>query len=252
MWRVSSRIRARWLTAESTSPRASAPSARTVKVPGPAAPSATKFPFTRISIESSSSSKWRKKRHVVPGASRREPVTLGDTGPLEHLPVHLQVTLLVGELEQRALLQLVERRVGGGGRDVVGGRQLGIVVVGELIDGPLEILRAHGLVVQRILRDAGTLGHVPLALAGLHGDVALPGETRRVAETARVLEGESLARHPCSPLRARPALHRVRLPAHEPALFEDRRIHAAPWPATAQHQRDLLTDAPLAHGVESR
>ncbi len=41
--------------------------------------------------------------------------------------------------------------------------------------------------------------HVPLALAGLHGDVALPGEACRVAETAGVLEDESLARHTCAP-----------------------------------------------------
>ena len=30
----------------------------------------------------------------------REPVSLGDAGPLEHVPVHLEVALLVGELER--------------------------------------------------------------------------------------------------------------------------------------------------------
>jgi len=75
------------------------------------------------------------------------------------------VALLVGELEQRALLQLVEGRVGGGGRDVVGGRQLGIVVVRELIDRVLEVARADVLVVERVLGNRGPLGQVPLALA---------------------------------------------------------------------------------------
>ena len=51
---------------------------------------------------------------------RSEPVPLRDGGPLEHFAVHLEVPLLVSQLEERRLLELVERGVGGGGRDVVG------------------------------------------------------------------------------------------------------------------------------------
>src|SRR5207248_10296764 len=65
---------------------------------------------------------------------RGQPVALGNAGALEDLAVHLEVALLVGELEQTALLQLVEWRIRGGGRDVVGGRQLRVIVVRELID----------------------------------------------------------------------------------------------------------------------
>src|SRR6185436_3063256 len=169
------------------------------------------------------------------GRSRRlprgEPVALGDAGPLEHLAIHLQMALLVGQLEQRRLLQLVERGVGG---------------------------------------DAPTLGEIPLALASLHADVALPAEIRRVAEQRRVPEDESLARHYVSStylnaplqghpaaarsmtpprgrrsagLRAGPALHRIGLPAHELALLQHRGIHAAARPAAAQDERELLADA---------
>ena len=126
---------------------------------------------------------------------RGQPVALGDAGPLEHFTVHLEVSLLVRQLEQRALLQLVEGRVGGRGRDVVGRRQLRVVVVGELVDGVVQVTRAHVLVVERILRNRGALGQVALALAGLQRDVALPGEIRRVDEPAGILERDSLSRH---------------------------------------------------------
>src|SRR4030095_13593024 len=49
---------------------------------------------------------------------RGQPVALGNACALESLPAHLQGALLVGQLEQRALLQLAERRVGRGGRYV--------------------------------------------------------------------------------------------------------------------------------------
>src|SRR5262249_62313043 len=117
--------------------------------------------------------------------------------------------------------------------------------------------------------DGGPLGEIALALARLHRDVALPAEVRRVDEQRRVLEDQPLARHRASStnrnaplqghggrsergaprgrrsagLRAGPALHRIGLPAHELALLQNRRIHTAPWPAAAQDERQLLTDA---------
>jgi len=93
----------------------------------------------------------------VPGLPGGQPVTLGDTRALEHLAVHLEVALLVGDLEETALLELVEGRVGGRGGDVVRGRQLGVVVVGELIDGALEIAGTHGPVVESIVGNGRAL-----------------------------------------------------------------------------------------------
>ena len=126
---------------------------------------------------------------------RRQPVALGNPRALEHLAVHLEVALLVRQLEQRALFQLVEGGMGGRGRDVVGRRELGVVVVGELVDGVLQVARADVPVVEGVLRERGVLGQIALALAGLQRDVALPGEVRRVDEPARILERDSLPRH---------------------------------------------------------
>src|SRR6185437_17006715 len=50
---------------------------------------------------------------------------------------------------------------------------------------------------------------------------------------------------------AGPALHRIRLPAPQRALLQHRRIDAAHRPAAAQHQRQFLTDPPLARGIET-
>jgi len=66
-----------------------------------------------------------------------QPVALEDAGALEDLTVHLEVALFVGELEQQHS-SARRTRVGGRGRDVVGGRQLRVVVVRELVDGALE------------------------------------------------------------------------------------------------------------------
>ena len=112
----------------------------------------------------------------------REPVSLGNARPLEHVPVHLEVALLVGELEQAALLELVEGRVGRRRRDVVSGRQLGEVVVGELLGGTLDVAGTHRLVRQRLRRDGCALGEISLALAGLERDVALPRQVRGVSK----------------------------------------------------------------------
>src|SRR5438445_158334 len=157
---------------------------------------------------------------------RGEPVALGDAGPLENLAVHLEMPLLVGELEQRRLLQLVEGSVGGGGRHVVRGRQLGIVVVGELIDRLMEVAGADGLVVQRIVGDGRALGEIPLALARLHDVLALPAEGRRVAEQRRVLEDEPLARHRASSIYLHASAYLRPSAAWAPALPTDRGANA--------------------------
>src|SRR5712692_3873445 len=105
------------------------------------------------------------------------------------------MTLLVGELEETARLDLLERRVGRGGGDVARGRLLGEVVVGELLDRAFEIARADGRVTQRLRGDRGPLGEIALPLAGLERDVALPAQIGRVLETARVPEHDAQTRH---------------------------------------------------------
>src|SRR5207247_1209437 len=120
----------------------------------------------------------------------RQPVALGNARALEHLAIHLEVPLLVGDLEETALLELVEGGVGGRGGDVVRGRQLGVVVVGELIDGALEIARTHRAVGESVGRNARALREVALALSRLERDVALPRQVRGVLEALGVLQGD--------------------------------------------------------------
>ena len=126
-----------------------------------------------------------RRARRLPG---RQPVALGDAGALEDFAVHLEVALLVGELEEAALLQLVERRVGGRGRDVVGGRELGVIVVRELIDGALEITATDRLVRHRLGGNRRALREVALALACLQRDVAFPRQVRRILEAAEIVE----------------------------------------------------------------
>jgi hypothetical protein len=106
------------------------------------------------------------------------------------------MALLVGELEQAALLQLVERRVGGRRRDVVRRRELRVIVVGELIDGALEIAPTDRLVRHGFGGNRGALRQIPLALARLQRDVALPREVRGILEAARGVERDLLSGHP--------------------------------------------------------
>src|SRR5262249_39326806 len=97
--------------------------------------------------------------------------------------------------EQAALLELVEGGVGGGGRDVAGGRQLGEVIVGKLLDRALHVAGAHRPEGERLGRDGRALGEVALALPRLEPDVALPGQVGWVPEATRIAEGDSVGRH---------------------------------------------------------
>src|SRR5262245_25906913 len=56
---------------------------------------------------------------------------------------------------------------------------------------------------------------------------------------------------PCPGLGAWTALHRVRLPALQPALVEHGGVHTAPRPASTEHERDLLAYASQPDGIEA-
>jgi len=111
MWRVSSRMRARWFTADSTSPRLRAVR-ETVKVPGPGGPpSAIEVALDENLDAVLELEQVAEKRHVVPAIPHAASQSRSGMPARSTLPVHLQMALFVRELEQRGLLELVEGRV---------------------------------------------------------------------------------------------------------------------------------------------
>src|SRR5262245_13354501 len=69
---------------------------------------------------------------------------------------------------------------------------------------------------------------------------------------SRPLPRERRGWAPLGSLGAGAAFHGVGLPAAELGLLEDGRIHAAPGPSAAQHERDLPTHASAPCWIEAR
>src|SRR5262249_8300933 len=99
---------------------------------------------------------------------------------------------------------------------------------------------------------AGGQTAVALACTIANARPRLPSRTERTPTPSAATHLTGRPCMSCRRLCAGPALHRVRLPAMQPALVEHGGVHAAHRPAAAEHERDLLPHAPQADRVEAR